>query len=114
MKQIEWADEQAVRFVPSEEWLEAFENQATEELLDAVQDFAALRARMVLKLGGVIDELYVRELVLEALEDAWAGVGAWDRARVSLEHHIRGVIRFRTRHHRKHAERFRRQSIDRD
>jgi hypothetical protein len=112
MKQIERVDDPPAPFVPNEEWIDQFETQASEELLDAVADFAAMRARMVLKLGGIADELYVRELVLEALEDTWTGVVRWDPARVSLADHVRGVIRSRTRHHRKRAQRFRRQSID--
>jgi len=112
MKQIEGVDEGTTPFVPTEEWMDAFQTQTTAELVANAEDFAAMRARGVAKVGGIADEFYVRELVLDALEDTVTGVVAWDPAKHPLENHVIDVIRFRTRHHRKRALRFRRQSID--
>jgi hypothetical protein len=99
-------------FCPSDEWIEAFENQASDELMDNLEGYAAMRARLVVRAGGVADEFYVREVRLEALEDTWRGVVAWDPGQKSLEDHLRDVIRFRSRHHIARARRFRRQSLD--
>jgi hypothetical protein len=62
--------------------------------------------------GGRADDLYVEELVHDALTDTLLGVLSWDPEVVSLEAHIFGAIRSRTKNDRVRALRFRHQSID--
>jgi hypothetical protein len=99
-------------FNPSEEWIEAFEQQNTDEMRKRAHRFARSRARFVVRAGGRADDLYVEELVHDALTDTLLGVLSWDPEVVSLEAHIFGAIRSRTKNDRVRALRFRHQSID--
>ncbi|HEY5945201.1 MAG TPA: hypothetical protein VIV40_06910 [Kofleriaceae bacterium] len=99
-------------FSPSEEWIEAFERQNTDDMRKRAQRFARSRARFVARAGGRTDELYVAELVHDALTDTLFGVLTWDPAVVSLEAHVFGAVRGRTKNDRVRALRFRHQSID--
>jgi len=99
-------------FVPSEEWIEAFEAQATEELYQRVKRYARVRARLVAYAGRPIDELYINDLVQDAIGDTFDGVLAWDPERVTLERHLQCAIHSRTRHDYVHALRFRQERID--
>jgi hypothetical protein len=74
----------------------AFQEQATEELRRAALRYARQRAALVRRSGRRIDNLYVRELVQDALADTWMGTVSWDPARCSLLDHVRGVIRSRS------------------
>lgn len=99
-------------FAPSEEWIEAFEQQNTLELRKRAQRFARSRARFVARAGGRGDDLYVAELVQDVLTDTLFGVLTWDPAVVPLEVHVFGAIRSRTKNDRIRALRFRHQSLD--
>jgi len=61
-------------FLPSDDWLEAFEAQFTKELLKKAKRFAERRARWVGHAGGVVDDYYVRELVEDVPSDTSVGV----------------------------------------
>jgi hypothetical protein len=99
-------------FSPSEDWIEAFERQNTDEMRKRAQRFARMRARFVARAGGRGDDQYAAELVHDALTDTLFGVLTWDPAVVSLEVHVFGAVRFRTKNDRVRALRFRHQSID--
>lgn len=99
-------------FAPSEEWIEAFEEQNTAELRKRALRFARSRARFVARAGGRGDDLYVAELVQDVLTDTLFGVLTWDPAVVPLEVHVFGAIRSRTKNDRIRALRFRHHSID--
>jgi len=105
-------NDEGAPFNPSEDWIEAFENQNTEEMRKRALRFARARARFVSRAGGRTDDLYVSELVHDALTDTLLGVLAWDPTAISLETHVFGTIRFRTKNDRIRALRFRHQSID--
>jgi len=105
-------DDAPAPFDPSEEWIEAFENQNTDDMRKRALRFARSRARFVARAGGRGDELYVSELVHDALTDTLLGVLTWDPAAVPLETHVFGTIRCRTKNDRIRALRFRHQSID--
>jgi hypothetical protein len=105
-------DDPALAFSPSEEWIEAFDHQNTEELRKRVVRFARSRARFVARAGGRGDEQYAAELVHDALTDTLLGVLAWDPAVVTLEAHVFGAVRGRTKNDRIRALRFRHHSID--
>ena len=99
-------------FTPTEEWIEAFDRQNTDEMRKRAQRFARARARFVARAGGRGDDQYAAELVHDALTDTLFGVLTWDPAVVSLEVHVFGAVRFRTKNDRVRALRFRHQSID--
>lgn len=99
-------------FSPNEQWIEAFEQQNTDELRKRALRFARSRARFVARAGGRADDLYVAELVQDALTDTLFGVVAWDPAAYSLERHVFATVRYRTKNDRLRAIRFRHHSVD--
>ena len=99
-------------FCPTEDWIEAFDQQNTDDLRKRAKRFARSRARFVARAGGRGDELYVAELVQDVLTDTLFGVLTWDPAVVPLQAHVFGAIRSRTKNDRIRALRFRHQSID--
>ena len=100
------------QFVPNEEWIDAFESQATDELRKAAKRFARSRARFVAIAGGRVDDYYVSSLVQDVLTDTLFGVLTWDPSNKSLENHVFDAIRSRTAHDRARAKKLRHQSID--
>lgn len=99
-------------FSPSEEWIDAFDQQNTGELRAKAKRFARSRARFVARAGGRGDDAYVSELVQDVLTDTLFGVLTWDPAAVPLEVHVICAIRCRTKNDRLRALRFRHQSLD--
>lgn len=99
-------------FHPDEAWIEAFEHQNTDEMRKRAKRFARSRARFVARAGGRGDDLYAAELVHDALTDTLLGVLSWNPDVVSLETHVFGAIRCRTKNDRIRALRFRHCSID--
>jgi hypothetical protein len=99
-------------FAPTEDWIAAFEAQATDELYEKATRYATSRAWGVAKARGTDDDLYVLELVQDAFTDTLAGVIAWTPELCSLELHIINAIRGRSRHDREHAFKYRRESLD--
>ena len=99
-------------FVPSEEWIEAFEAQATDDLYLRLKRYARARARLVAHAGRPIDAQYANDLVQDAIGDTFDGLLAWDPERVTLERHLQCAIHSRTRHDYVHAIRFRQERID--
>ena len=86
-------------FVPSEEWIEAFERQmAPKDFEVKLHRYARTRGNLVAHAGGRVDDLYARELVQDALGDTLDGKIAWDPAVVTLERHMFDAIKSRTRH----------------
>lgn len=99
-------------FTPSEEWIDAFDQQNTDDMRKAAKRFARSRARWVAQAGGRGDDAYAEELVQDALTDTLFGSLAWDPAAKPLLQHVRDVVRFRTKDARLRAARFRHQSMD--
>lgn len=99
-------------FAPSEEWIDAFDEQNTDEMRKAVKRFARSRARWVAQAGGRGDDAYAEELVQDALTDTLFGSLSWDPAAKALAQHIRDVVRCRTKDERRRAGRFRHHSMD--
>jgi len=106
------SQEDPVSFVPSDDWLNAFNAQCTEERWKKLERFAARCARGVEKAGGIVDDYYVRELVQDVLADTRLGVLRWDPSVESLEEHAQDAITSRAYHDRAHAKRYPRESID--
>jgi hypothetical protein len=103
---------EAPQFVPSEEWIDAFETQATDQLRKAALRFARSRARFVAIAGGRVDDYYVSSIVQDVLTDTLFGVLAWDPANKALESHVFDALRSRTAHDIARAKKLRHQSID--
>lgn len=99
-------------FVPPEEWIDAFEAQATSALIRKARRYAMKQAKFTAKAGGRVDEFYALELVQDALDDTFTGVLAWDHERCSLEAHLIQAIHGRSRHDREHLTKFRHRDID--
>lgn len=105
--------DQETLFVPSEEWIDAFERQSNAKgFEEKLKRFARMRANMVAHAGRRVDDFYVRELVQDAIDDTLEGVLAWHPERVSLEKHLLDSIRSRTRHDFVHAQNFPHYSFD--
>lgn len=101
------------QFVPTEDWIVAFEVQFSErDFGEYAKRYARSRARLVAHAGRNVDELYARELVQDVLDDTLEGVLAWDPARVSLKKHVLDAIKSRTRHDYVQALRFKHESFD--
>ena len=103
----------APQFVPSEEWIDAFDKQSTARgFEERLKRFARMRANMVAHAGRRVDDFYARELVQDAIDDTLEGVLTWDPARASLEQHLFGAIQSRTRHDYVQAQKFQHHSFD--
>ena len=98
------------RFTPNEEWIDAFQEQATDELRKRAKRFARSRARVVASAGGHVDDYYVSALVQDVLTDTLIGVLTWDPAAVALEIYVLNAIRSRSHHDAARAKKHR--SID--
>src|SRR5262245_55117394 len=58
--------------------LRALKEQTTQELVDALRQYAHVRATLVRRAGRPISETYARELVDDALADTRVGDLPWD------------------------------------
>jgi hypothetical protein len=105
------ADE-AVNDPDREAWLEAYEDQFTPEVVDRVRRYAAKRAKLVGDAGGIVGELYERELVQNALADTYTGALKWDPAAESLESHLMDAVQWRARDDWRSATSFLHVSLD--
>jgi len=93
-------------------WHEAFTSQCTDQLYDIGRRFAARRAAVVARCGGVVDDYYVRELVANVISDTAAGVLRWDPAVQSLEAYVLDAISRRANHDCSRALRYRHVAVD--
>lgn len=99
-------------WIPSEDWIEAFARQCSEQLYEDARRFAAWRAGPVRRAGGLADDYYVRELVQNALSDTASGVLRWDPTAKTLRQHVWDAIRSRSHHDRVRAERYHHHRVD--
>ena len=91
---------------PSPGVLAAFRAQATPELYKAAERSARKWAQLPRRAGRRVDNLYIRELVNDAIQDTWTGALQWDPERQTLLQHIRDVIRGRAWNDARQARRF--------
>jgi hypothetical protein len=96
-------------FVPSEDWIDALEEQCTEGMIQGARRYVG---RCTHGVGYVNDTDYAGDLVQDALTDTACGVLQWDPRTKTLQQHIHDVIRMRTNWDRKRARRFPHESLD--
>lgn len=99
-------------FQPTEEWIDAFKKQCTEAMRLDLREYARRRARGVGRAGAHVDDSYADDLVANAIADTLFGVVAWDPNAKTLYQHGEDTIRYRTRHDRHRAKRFKHRRID--
>jgi hypothetical protein len=97
--------------VRSEEWIEAFESQATHALIGQARRYAAKHARLIARAGGRVEAM---DLVQSVLDDTLAGVLGWEPSRASLYAHVMISIRGRARHLRERAKKYEHRPIHND
>jgi hypothetical protein len=85
---------QAQRVVP--EMLAAFERDLTEPVMERLLSFAKRRVAMLAKVGVRRTADDARAMVQDAITDTLTRVVTWDPQRVTLEKHLRLVIRTRS------------------
>jgi hypothetical protein len=105
------ADPPPARFVPSEEWTDAFDLECTDLLLKQARRYAAYLARVFGWESPANDEYYADELVQDVVTDTLLGVLRWQPPR-RLETHLWDAIRSRARRDAERAERLPHDSMD--
>lgn len=101
----------AAPFKPSEAWIEAFSKQCTDELQLHAQRYAKRRAQHIARAGGHPESDYAHVLVQDVITDTLIGDLKWDHEKPLIQH-VLDSIRYRTRHDRKRAQRYRHYRID--
>src|SRR5689334_24220525 len=99
-------------FQPTEEWIDAFKKQCTEAMRLDLREYARCRARGVGRAGAHVDDSYADDLVANAIADTLFGEVTWEPNAKPLYQHCEDTIRYRTRHDRKRATRFKHRRID--
>lgn len=113
MKSIRTEEEPPLApFVPSKDWIEAFDTECTEMLLKRARRFAACRARDQGWDGPSNEAYYADELVQNVVTDTRFGVLRWDPSARAFQVHLYDAIRLRIRRDVARAQRFPHQSID--
>jgi hypothetical protein len=98
--------------IRSHTWMAGFESQTGDKAIGALVRFARGRLRGVAKLGGVVDALTPREMILDILGDVFEGTLTWSPEREPLRSVVERTIHSRTYYLRKHAVQYKRTSID--
>lgn len=101
-------------FLPSEEWREAFEEQATKKMLEKLHRAARTRLRTFAGRTGHVNKDDVEDAVMSVLKDTLRGVLPWDPAKKTLEHHALDAIRFRVRDRWEKEQRRKHDLLDED
>jgi hypothetical protein len=101
-------------FTASGDWLEVFEAQCTKALQKKAARCAARCARKLSRVGGVVDDYYLGELVQDVLGDTVLGTLGWDPGSESLEDHVLDAIATRVHNDVVRATKFPHVSLDTD
>jgi len=83
---------------PPPSWRAEFERQATSEMFERATRYARTRVRMIQRIGGTVDPLYARELVLDAVGDTFDGVRRWNPEERPLLDHVIATVCSRSGH----------------
>src|SRR5438105_3804584 len=112
MDMVDASKPETAPFRPSEEWIDAFKKQCTDAMRLDLRAYAGRRARGVGRAGAHVDDSYADDLVADALADTLFGEVTWDPNAKTLYQHAEDTIRYRTRHDRHRAKRFKHNRID--
>jgi hypothetical protein len=105
-------DAEPVDYSPSEDWIDEFKRQCTDELQLAMLRYTMRKLHGIGQYGVAVDEDAAAELVQNVLGDALIGKRIWEPETKSLRQHIEDVIHSRTYHMRRRAKRFRHERVD--
>ncbi|MFT3693972.1 MAG: hypothetical protein QM831_12585 [Kofleriaceae bacterium] len=95
---------EAPPFIPSEEWIEAFNGQYSDALQLKLKAYAARRLQGVARDGACVDDYAARELVQDVVGDTLMGVRSWNPEAKPLRQHLEDSIASRARHRRDRAK----------
>lgn len=99
---------------PTDEWLEAFEDQlSAKDFMESMRVYARGQAKKVACYRKV-DEYYASELVQNVLDETFRRKLTWDPARRDLAQHVMDAVRWRARNDYLRAKRYRHASLDPD
>jgi hypothetical protein len=101
-------------FLPSEEWREKYEKQATEKMLERLHRAARARLRTFAGRGGHVDTADIEDVVSTVLKDTLSGKLKWDPDKEPLEDNLLDAVRFRVRDRWQRDQRRKHDSIDED
>lgn len=101
-------------FLPSEEWREEFEKQATTKLIDRMYRAARSRLRLFAGPAGHVDSADVEDTVMGVLADTLKGKLFWNPEKESLESCLLDAIKFRVRDRAEKAQRRKHDPIEED
>ena len=100
------------QFVPSEQWIEKFDEQCTEVLLKRARRYAALRAQDLgweMPSAGAYDP---DELVDNIVKDTLAGALRWEPHVRDFDQHLYDAVRSRVTRYAKRAAQYPHESMD--
>jgi len=106
-------EEIAMTFLPSEDWREKYEEQATEKMLERLHRGARARLRTFGR-GGHVDAADIEDVVSGVLKDTLTGKLKWNPEKESLEDNLLDAVRFRVRDRWQRDQRLKHDSIDED
>lgn len=101
-------------FLPSEEWREEFEKQATTKLIDRMYRAARSRLRLFAGPTGHVDSADVEDIVMGVLGDTLKGKLFWNPEKESLENCLLDAIKFRVRNRWEKEQRRKHDPIEED
>ncbi|HEX4493782.1 MAG TPA: hypothetical protein VH914_21450 [Acidimicrobiia bacterium] len=90
----------------------ALEAQLDAKLYASATRYAKRRAEQIARVGGLVDDQYIEDLVHGAIADTFIGVLDWDQTRASLLQHVLNAIKSRSRNDRRRAIELQRISLD--
>jgi hypothetical protein len=105
-------DDPRAGFEPSEEWIDAFNEQFSHKLRHDLLAYARGRTRAVQRAGGRVSNAYPEDLVADVIADTLGGVVEWRPEAKSLHLHLQDTIAYRTRDERLRAMRYAHDSIE--
>lgn len=99
-------------FVPSLEWLRAWDEQMTADTRATVRKYACWRAEMYKGVHMHLDDDAIDEWIHKAIADTLDGTIRWKHETIKLAYHLKDTIRLRTWREMERSKKFRHVSLD--
>jgi hypothetical protein len=93
-------------------WRAAFDTQLTRETMNKVRRYAKKRAGLLVRAGVLEQRRGPRELMHEAIVATLGGEATWDPSTVTLDDHLIGVIRWKTRNTERRRAKYNERSLN--